>query len=144
MIGIIAPKRPAGPGWIQCAAPPEWVTMGYRAEAWENRGARLFVISAVEVATDKDGHTSKGPEYHISISARSQYGGVIRCSSADALWVLAQFGITEAEEDNHVPGGQVRNFWRPVADPLVGLLCECKDDEPAMREDKGDYVWRGT
>jgi hypothetical protein len=44
---------------------------------------------------------------------------------------------------NHVPSGRVRNFWRPVADHLSGYECPCVADEPAIREDKGDYVWRG-
>ena len=41
------------------------------------------------------------------------------------------------------PNGCVRNFWRPVADHLSGYECPCVEHEPAMVEDKGDYVWRG-
>ena len=46
-------------------------------------------------------------------------------------------------EDNHVPGGFVRNFWRPVADRFSGYECACVATEPAIVEDKGDFVWRG-
>lgn len=46
------------------------------------------------------------------------------------------------EEDNHVPYGIARNFWRPLAENLVGIECKCKEEEPAIVEDKGDYVWR--
>lgn len=51
-------------------------------------------------------------------------------------------GLEGAEEDNHVPHGKVRNFWRPVAELLVGKECECKAEEPVIREDKGDFIWR--
>lgn len=107
-------------------------------EAWTHDESGLFVITAVEVAHDP-GKPFLGPEYHISISRAGQ-----RCDAAEALWVLAQFDLTEAREDNHVPGGIVRNFWRPVADHLAGYECPCVRDEPAMRENRGDYVWRGT
>lgn len=142
MLNIIKPKRPVGPGWQQFEPPPQWVTMGYVGESWGHIETGLYVISAVEVAKDEGG-VSKGPEYHLSMSQQSTRE-VRRCSSADALWVLAQFDLLDAEEDNHVPDGKVRNWWRPVADHLVGIECACKADEPAIREDKGDYVWRGV
>jgi hypothetical protein len=71
-------------------------------------------------------------------------GTSIRCDSNEAKWVLDQFGLEGAEEDNHVPFGIVRNFWRPVADKLVGIECQCKAEEPEIREDKGDFIWRPT
>ena len=36
------------------------------------------------------------------------------------------FGVEGALEDNHVPGGLVRNFWRPVADHLEGRECSVR------------------
>ena len=54
------------------------------------------------------------------------------------------FGMTDAEEDNHVPGGFVRNYWLSVAENLIGHECQCKTTEPAIKEDKGDFVWRGV
>lgn len=112
--------------------------MGYPVQAWVHQDARLFVLSAVEVAEDprQPGH---GPDYHLSVSRFGE-----RCSSADALWVLEQFDLLDAREDNHVPSGAVRNFWRPVADNLSGYECPCVEDEPAIVEDKGDYIWRGV
>ena len=95
------------------------------------------MFSAVEVAKDAD-NIDRGPEYHISISK----DGRRRCTRSEAIQVLKQFNLDGAEEDNHVPYGIVRNFWRPVAENLVGLECACKKDEPAIVEDKGDYVWR--
>lgn len=138
-VEIIAPLSPkAGTGWVLMPPVPAWVTLGFAGEAYRHRSAGLSVISAVEVAKDADG-IDRGPEYHISVSRHGE-----RCSSADARKVLADFGMDGGEEDNHVPGGKVRNFWRPVADRFVGLECACKDQEPAIVEDKGDYVWRGV
>jgi hypothetical protein len=138
---IVKPKVPNGRGWEQIK---NHMTRqldalgGYPNQTWYHLQTGLLAISAVEVATDP-GQPSLGPEYHLSISACGN-----RCSAADALWVLAQFDLTDAKEDNHVPSGKVRNFWRPVADGLSGYECHCVGEEPAMREDKGDYVWRGV
>lgn len=139
MKSIISPVQPRSrSGWEQLPDPAAWVTLGFEGHAWHHRARGLTVISAVEVAKDADG-IDRGPEYHVSISRDGA-----RCSSADARQVLTDFGLDGAEEDNHVPGGKVRNFWRPVADWFVGLQCACKDSEPAVVEDKGDYVWRGV
>ena len=138
---IIKPKRPVSPGWHRdrgFIAPAPLRELGYPVEAWVHPATGLFVLSAVEV-TREPGKPELGPEYHISISANGQ-----RCTSADALWALAQFDLVDAKEDNHVPSGRVRNFWRPVADHLSGYECPCVDVEPNIREDKGDYVWRGV
>jgi hypothetical protein len=99
-----------------------------------------MVIAAVEYINDGK---ADGPEYHLSISRQHRTLGTQRCSSTEARWVMVQFALDGAKEDNHVPGGKVRNFWRPVADPLVGRECSCVETENAIAEDKGDYVWRG-
>jgi len=137
---IIQPKAPTGEGWSHAKWrpwPPDLAAMGYPIKAWEHKSG-LFVLSAVEVVRDP-GQPDLGPEYHVSMSMMGE-----RCSSADATWVLAQFDLSDAKEDNHAPSGKVRNFWRPVADHLSGYECPCVDDEPAIREDKGDFVWRGV
>lgn len=133
---IIRPKRPTGSGWAEMGQAPAFVTNGFEGYYWAHTSG-LLVISAVEVAHDP-GDIDKGPEYHISIS---KHGG--RCDSNEARFVLEAFGMLDADEDNHVPFGKVRNFWRPVAEPLIGHECACKDEEPAIKEDKGDYIWRG-
>lgn len=141
VVSIVQPKQPASAGWRRATwwqCPPDLIVLGYPIEAWEHAQSGLFALSAVEVATEPDGH-SVGPEYHLSVSINGQ-----RCTSADALFVLAAFGLADAKEDNHVPNGKVRNFWRPVADHLSGYECPCVEHEPAMVEDKGDYVWRGV
>ncbi|WP_020160546.1 hypothetical protein [Methylobacter marinus] len=135
---IISPKEPAGTGWVKMPPIPQWITMGFDGVAFQHIESGLCAISAVEVAQAEPGAEHIGPEYHISISKRGQ-----RCTMQEAKWVLKQFNLEDAEEDNHVPDGKVRNFWRPVADRLSGYQCPCKDSEPAIREDGGDYVWRG-
>lgn len=135
---IIKPLRPKTSGWRALPSPPSWVTLGYAGETWVHLATRIYVISAVEVAVDDDG-VERGPEYHVSISRN---GG--RCSTQAARDVLRQFGADGAEEDNHVPSGIVRNFWLPVAEALIGQECACKADEPAVREDRGDYIWRAA
>jgi hypothetical protein len=137
---VIQPLRPIGEGWQSLG--PVVIRTGYPCDRWHHAKTKLNVMSAVEVASDKDG-IDRGPEYHISVSRWDwERGKAVRCSSHDAKWVLQQFQLEGAEEDNHVPGGVVRNFWRTVAEPMIGLQCECKADEPAIREDKGDFVWR--
>lgn len=143
-ISVIQPKAPAeSAGWAPArhllAMAHELDAMGYPWDAWVHYTNGLLVISAVEKPDPEPGELDAGPEYHLSISAMGH-----RCSSADAMWALGQFGLTDAKEDNHVPSGRVRNFWRPVADPLSGFECPCQDSEPAMREDKGDFIWRGV
>jgi len=137
---IIKPKRPNSGSWDldrNWQAPPALAALGYPVEAWWHEPTRLFCLSAVEVVTEP-GKVDLGPEYHLSVSKNGQ-----RCTSAEAVWVLAQFDLLDALEDNHVPNGRVRNFWRPVADHLSGYECPCVAVEPAIAEDKGDFVWRG-
>lgn len=126
---IISPLIPKGRDWVEISASAmntDWPTRAFQYK-------ELCVISAVEVPDQEIGF-----EYHISISKNGRQ----RCDSNAAKWVLEQFGLDGWEEDNHVPYGMVRNFWRPVAENLVGMECKCKEEEPAIIEDKGDYVWR--
>ena len=143
MDSIIKPKRPLFEGWVRQPDPPQWVSLGFECEAWFLPSAGFTVFSAVAVAKDNDG-IERGPEYHLSMSRVAREGPPRRVSLQDAKQILKHFGVDGAEEDNHVPGGVVRNFWRPVAENMIGLECACKDDEPTIREDKGDYVWRGA
>jgi hypothetical protein len=135
---ITSVLRPRESGWREISGAKKY-TFGYPSRAFFHERSRLFVMSAVEVASDEN----KGPEYHISISKQLSIGAA-RCDSNEAKWVLDQFGLDGAEEDNHVPSGVVRNFWRPVATGLIGIECRCKADEPAIVEDRGDFVWRAT
>lgn len=138
-ISITPVLRPKGSGWREVPMNKQF-TLGYPARAYFHDRHNIAVISAVEVASD--GKIDKGPEYHVSISKQSPIPGTHRCDSNEAKWVLDQFGLEGAEEDNHVRHGLVRNFWRPVAARHVGLECDCKAEEPAVVEDKGDFIWR--
>ena len=145
---IVKPLRPLHQSrttWFRDdAIHPELRRMGYPVERWIHYGHNVTVLTAVEVAVDKDG-SSNGPEYHISVSKATWPGGrytATRIDTNGAKWVLAEFGLDGAEEDNHVPNGVVRNFWRPVASGLVGKECRCKAEEVVIRENKGDFVWR--
>ena len=111
----------------------------YPVTRWYHQKHGLYVLSAVEVAVDTDGF-SPGPEYHLSISKQVRLGKPARCSAEEAAWVLKQFGLEGSEEDNHVPDGKVRNFWRAVADRFIGRECACKETEHKVVE--GDYEHR--
>lgn len=138
---VVQPLAPRVAGWSELEVPAKY-SLGYPCRAFLHDAERFFVMSAVEVAQDKDG-ISRGPEYHISISrSGAKRGDVQRVSTQEAQAILIQFGCIGAEEDNHVEHGKVRNYWRPVADRLVGLECECKAAEPRIIEDKGDFIVR--
>lgn len=141
-LSLVAVKRPRLPGWREI--PTDELPAGRAGapiRAFFHDELSLAVLSAVEFIDDGK---VDGPEYHLSISRQHRTLGTRRCSSNEARWVLKQFGIEEATEDNHVPHGLVRNFWRPVADFMVGRECLCVEGEPAIVEDKGDFVWRAA
>lgn len=139
---IIKPKAPKGTGWQYCGRQPDLTGGGFEVQAWYYPDQGFFVLSAVEVARDAD-DIEKGPEYHVSISRRLT-GIPQRVDRNGARFVLKAFDMENATEDNHVPFGVVRNYWMPVNESLVGHVCPCQDKEPAMVEDKGDFVWRGV
>lgn len=137
---ILTPRRPTGGGWQDCGDIRVQMRSAYPVSMWWHEEHQLKVFSAVEVAYDGPGSIEKGPEYHLSMSKALPTGEPSRCSLAEAMWVLAQFGLDGWEEDNHVPNGVVRNFWRPIAENLVGIECECKETETLVVE--GDYEHR--
>lgn len=145
VIQPLRPRKQSRTTWFRDAAiHPALLRAGYPIERWQHYAQDLCVLSAVEVAVDRDGN-SNGPEYHLSVSQATYPNGRYTPSRVDtnlAKWVLAEFGLDGGEEDNHVPHGVVRNFWRPVGEPLVGKECRCKAEEVVIREMKGDFVWR--
>jgi hypothetical protein len=145
VVPVLRPLKQGRAEWFQESLPPNYVArMGYPIERWIHYGTDITVLTAVEVATDKDG-SSNGPEYHVSVSRATWPNGQYKPARIDtnaAKWVLAEFGLDGAEEDNHVPNGVVRNFWRPMASGLVGKECRCKAEEVVIKEMKGDFIWR--
>lgn len=136
---IIQPLRPAGDGWSGGQDIRRQLRSGYPVTQWWYAPLRLFVMSAVEVAADTDG-ILRGPEYHISMSKQTAALRPQRCSAEEGAFVLKAFGLDGWEEDNHVPDGNVRNFWRAVAENMVGRECACKATEPLVIE--GDFEHR--
>jgi len=132
---ILKPMKPiTGSRWQFVKT--EYNPNGYQQDYYIHPDG-FVACSALEVA---DGITRNDfiPQYHLSISkARAR-----RCSSQDAKFILKQFGLSDALEDNHVHSGFVRNFWQPVDENKIGMECACVDEEPAIVEDKGDFVWR--
>lgn len=134
MENILKPKSPfLGTHWrfLQTT----YDALGYQSD-WYSHPEGYIAISALEV-TDGILRNETIPQYHISISKN---GG--RCDSQEAQFILTQFGLSDALEDNHVPSGIVRNFWQPVDENKIGMECHCVNEEPAIKEDKGDFIWR--
>lgn len=137
---VVQTLKPKSEDWIEVEPPTAAAQMAITVTAWFHKEG-FFCISAVEYVLP-EGETESRPEYHLSMSRQSAIIGASRVTSNQAAWILKEFGMDGAFEDNHVPFGKVRNFWRPVNDNLVGQVCACVDDEPAIKEDKGDYIWR--
>lgn len=139
-VSIIQTLKPKNKDWIELAVPPQMRHESIAITCWAHPELRFCAISAIEKAMDKDG-IDRGPEYHLSFS-KDNNGIKVRCDSNEVKWLLDQFGLEGAEEDNHVPHGIARNFWRTVREDMIGLECGCKETEPIMKENKGDYIWR--
>lgn len=137
---IIKPLRPNGEHWRYVGPVNPMFTLGYEGQYWHFPPLGLFVISAVEAVNPEE--VDLGPEYHVSVTKRDKNDKIKRCTRHEADFIVKAFGLENADEDNHVPGGQVRNFWLPVADPLRGYVCPCKDTETAIKDKKNDYEWR--
>lgn len=138
---LVSLPRPRDRRWVETPNAQRLMGMQTPMRAYSYPPENIFVMIAIEYIND--GRVD-GPEYHLSISHPVSPGVTRRCDRNAARWVLRQFGLEGAKEDNHVPGGQVRNWWRPVADPMVGRECLCVEDEPAIVEDKGDFTWRAA
>jgi hypothetical protein len=145
---IIRPLRPLNLSAWECWPAPARFPNGLRphsAERWVHKRERISVLSTVEPIRDDGGELR--PEYHVSLCRliEGPFGAEpVRVDSATALDVLRLFGAEKLLEDNHVPSGKVRNFWRPVADPIADQQCACVEVEPQIREDRGDFVWRAA
>lgn len=119
------------------------------ATDWEPRGthgtAERWVSGGICVLSDVHWLADHGeplhPEFHLSVS----YNGG-RAGRQAVRKVLRDFGMENASEDNHVPDGFVRNFWRHVND-AEHHVCPCQETEPAIEtvirgDDPDLFVWR--
>jgi hypothetical protein len=98
---------------------------------WRQRA--ILVCSALENAEAPDGRGDAIPQWHVSISKRHEPPTL-----KVARDVLRDFGMLDAEEDNHHPG-HARHFFLPV-DPSRRVDCECKATEKTIIEPDG-YKW---
>lgn len=138
-IAVMQPRQPRkGSHWLRgwhgrLEAPPAVRAQAASlpdAELW-TRG-RVRVFSSVDLAELPD-RSGIGPQWHISVSRYPD-----RASHAEVQRALRDFGMLEAEQDNHEPGS-AKHFWLPV-DQAHRVDCECKEDEVQVVEPDG-HVW---
>lgn len=127
MSAIIKSKRPKDASWKRVDSIRG--IDGGTIERWMHVSG-LLVLSSVE-APERD----IGPEYHVSVTMAGK-----RCTSNEAKFALKAFDMEHSDEDNHTL--IARNFWQPVADCKADYVCPCKDEEPSIKLDKGDFVYR--
>jgi len=112
----------------------------YAIERWYHRGNEVQVLSAIEMVSGES--PEPRGEFHVSISGLKHLASdCYRISESRARWALQQFNFTDYVQDNHVPAGKVRNYWRPIAENQ-NPVCSCNEREPKVREMKRDYIWR--
>ena len=92
---------------------------------------QVMVVSALEIAEAPDRRGDAIPQWHISIAGKNR-----RATQVETEQALVCFGMADAEEDNHHPGGQARHFWKTI-DPARRVDCECKTDEKTIVEPDG-------
>jgi hypothetical protein len=138
-------RAPTNPGWKEVPTSPRLLAAKIAGAMLDvatfDHVLGIRVVSSVDAVAMLRG--SLVPQWHVSYS----FGGR-RASAWVDRKVRTDFEMGEAEEDNHVLGGVVRNLWLAIP-PEARAPCECKD-EPETREafggdaEEGDeYVVRG-
>lgn len=127
MFNVIEPKRPRHNSWKHIDTIQS--IDGGDIERWAHTSG-LLVLTSVEAP---EPHI--GAEYHISVTNRGQ-----RCTSNQAKFALKAFGMEHSDEDNHTL--IARNYWQPVVDSKAEYVCPCKAKEPAIKLNKGDFIYR--
>lgn len=113
----------------------DWIYRGFNPA---NNAHTYDHLSGVRILSSVDDIPGSGPEFHVSASKN---GGRLRAHEAvEVLAGLASpFPWEEWEEDNHVPNGIARHYWRHT-DPTKRKPCPCKPNEKPTIE--GDYEHR--
>jgi hypothetical protein len=122
---ILAAPAIVGSGWTYDRPAPQGPGSVYR------RG-ELTVIVTLATMEMPDGNGS-GPTWLLSVTRRGK-----RAKDNLVKVALRDFGMLDAEEDNHNPG-QARCFFL-VCDPARRVACECKTTEQVLVEPDG-YRW---
>jgi hypothetical protein len=111
-----------------------WTRVGVNAQRcviW--RRGPLTVLSSCSSMDLPDGSGEQGPTWLVSITRAGE-----RASDREVARMLRDFGMLDAEEDNHTPGTS-RAFFL-VVDPSRRVDCECKATETVIVEKDG-YRW---
>jgi hypothetical protein len=119
-------RRPRSRDWVQG---PRLPALQQRHSVWL-RG-RFRVISELSTLELPQGGGAVGPTWHVSIARH----GRRRASDEEVRRILGDFGMREAEEDNHEPG-VARHFFLPL-DPAFRGICECKEADRVVVERDG-------
>src|SRR5260370_41876023 len=118
---IVHPLAPKGGGWAEWDCDTSrWPSQPYAIKRYYNRGQEMQVLSAIEMILP-EGSRDGRPEYHLSVSGLA-FGAdrPYRVSDSRARWVLKAFDLEGWFEDNHVPGGLVRNYYGPSSMGGIG------------------------
>lgn len=105
-----------------------WRELGYdpRSHAVVYQRGKLRVLSSItimELPQQPEG--TVGPTFHVSVSMA---GAPV--PDRELMRVRRDFGMLDAEEDNHHPG-VARHLMMPK-DPRYRVTCECKVDEEVI------------
>jgi hypothetical protein len=120
------PKRPLRGGWARRA---DFVHGVGRAEVYERKGLRVLSSRSLMEAPDESKDLLD--TWLVSVSRR----GSSMPADRDLERVRRDFGMTQAEEDNHESGNARKLFL--VVDPARRVDCECKASERVVERKDG-------
>lgn len=103
----------------------------YSASVWRLGG--ILAISSWQMSNAPDGSGEVIPQWLISVSDSGH-----RPSDRVVAKVRADFGMEDADVDNHHPGVAM-HLWMPV-EKSRRKACHCKEPEAIVREPDG-YEW---
>lgn len=119
-------KRPLRGSWRRR---PDFIFRGLRSEVWERKDLR--VLSSLAPMEAPDGSGDVLPTWLVSVSRR----GASMPTDRDLERVRRDFGMKQAEEDNHESGNARKLFL--VMDPARRVDCECNADERVVTRPDG-------
>lgn len=130
------PKRPWRSGWQRLPSLRDRIEL----HRWWHARERLLVVSSAPVAEFRG---ELRPQWQVSASKVFVGGHERRPTDDEVAFVLREFRIVGAEEDNHMPG-LARHFWM-LCDLAPGdeMGCECKEGEETVVEPDG-FKWQRT